>query len=68
MWGFDMIIPKLKTLFISSEIKKVTERLNYYHQIYTSSEIKNFLLKQLIDNKKNELDILNRILISKDDI
>lgn len=63
-----MIIPKLKTLFFSNEIKKVTERLNFYNQIYTSNEIRNFLLKQLIDNKKNELDILNKLLTSKDDI
>jgi len=51
----------LKSLYIQSEISRITKRIKQYNQIYHSLEIKDLNLKRLITNKQREIDILDMI-------
>lgn len=60
-----MDIPKLRLLFLQSEIEKAKERIAQYEMIFDTDEIKDLSLRRLIANKQREVIILEDLLKGK---
>ena len=60
-----MDIPKLRLLFLQSEIEKAKERIAQYEMIFDLDEIKDLSLRRLIATKQREVKILEELLKGK---
>lgn len=59
------VLEKIKTLFIHSEMKRIRDRIAQYEGVYESSQVKDILLRRLIETKRTELNIFEKILEAK---
>jgi predicted lipid carrier protein YhbT len=59
------VLENIKTLFIHSEMKRIRDRIAQYEGVYGSSPVKDILLRRLIETKRTELSIFEKILEAK---